>query len=159
MLFLANVNCQWPMGLWSDVDQFGEVLKFNQEKFSMVDGSMVGHQPTRWDIRAIKQKWLMVDERKRVMMLHSMSTSMCCATPSKLTPKNDMSCHINIHVPFHVSSFHVIQKGWSMVDGPTVGSLGLAMCYKWLPREMTDSRWFDGWPLIKLVRSSIRQWK
>jgi hypothetical protein len=102
---------------------------------------------------------LMVDERKRVMMCHSMSTSMCCAMSSKLTPQNDMSYHIIIHVSFNVSSFHVSQKGWSMVDGPTVGSLGLAMCYRWLPREMTDSRWFDGWALIKLVRISIHQWK
>jgi hypothetical protein len=52
----------------------------------------------------------MVNEGKRLMMCHStltstcyvMSSSMCCAMSSKLTPHDDVSCHVNINVSFHV---------------------------------------------------------
>jgi hypothetical protein len=55
-------------------------------------------------------------------MCHAMSTFMCHATSSNLTPRDDVSCHINIHMSCHVSIhmschvniFHVIPK---VVDG------------------------------------------
>jgi hypothetical protein len=48
---------------------------------------------------------------------HAMSTSTCYAMSSKLTPQDDMSFHVNVHMSCHISSFHVNQQGWSIANG------------------------------------------
>jgi hypothetical protein len=74
---------------------------------------------------------------------------MCHTTSSNLTFHDEFLCHINIHV-----SCHVIPEA---VDGPTVGLVGLEMCYKWLPREMIGSRSVDDRVSAKMVWTFIRQ--
>jgi hypothetical protein len=83
----------------------------------------------------------MVDEGKRVMTYHTTLTSMWHAMSSKLTPQDAISCYIKIHMSCNVGSFHMSSK---VDDGPTVESISLTMCYKWFPREMSNSRWVDG---------------
>jgi hypothetical protein len=61
--------------------------------------TIVGHQLIRRGIWVVREKWSMIDEGKWVMMCHAMSYN--------LTSQDDVACHINIHVPCHVSSFHI----------------------------------------------------
>jgi hypothetical protein len=105
----------------------------------MVDGSMVRHRPIQRIVSIEQKKSSMVDEGKRVMMCHATSTSMChamssstChATLSKLTPWDDVSCHISIHVSFHVNICHVSRE---VVDGRWSGRLnwGSGLVSQWL---------------------------
>jgi hypothetical protein len=80
---------------------------------------MVGCRLIRRGVWVCQRKWSMVNEGKRLMMCHStltstcyvMSSSTCCAMSSKLTPHDDVSCHVNIHC--HSTSSH----NWLTTNG------------------------------------------
>jgi hypothetical protein len=80
---------------WLASTEFGEVLGCPRES---VDG--------RWGKRMMMSS----------SMCHAMSTSMCHAMSPKLTPQDDVSCHVNIPCVMSTVATSANRSGrWSMV--------------------------------------------
>jgi hypothetical protein len=83
------------------------VFQIKQEKSPMTDALMVGPRLIQQSVRVAQENRPMADKGKGVMMCYAMSSSTCHATSPKLTLHDDVSCHINTHMPCHFSNCHV----------------------------------------------------
>jgi hypothetical protein len=77
----------------------------------------------------------MANEGKRIMTCHATSTSMCCATSSKLTPKDYVSCHAGIYMSYHISK-GVVDHIWSRLN---------EFITRMFQLEIIDGHWSRKW--------------
>jgi len=125
---------------WSDRWVWWRVL-FSQRKYLIIDGRWLGINRIWWEVSCIwtksliidgwwlnvsrisvmfkffQEKLLMVDEGKRRVMFHRMSASMFHDMSANLTPQNDISCLVSIHMSFHVNIVSTSNKIWMTTDG------------------------------------------
>lgn len=106
---------------------------------------------------------------------HATTTSTWHATSPKLTPQDDVSRHVSIHLSCHVSSCHVNQQKWSMIRSTDLGKVysttiedrwssmgrwsGVSRsCWKsHFPMKVVDSGWLGRsvWSCVQVDRRGV----
>lgn len=148
-------------GCWTDdqVGRFSEVFWSRKKNGRRSIDRWSGVGWIQRGVWGVHEKQPIVNEEKGMMKCHTMLASMWKATSVKLTPHNDMACHVITHILFHVNSFHVIQEmvddrwsGWSNWRGVFVSQQKWTMVERHNGQGVSSANENHRQPTVGLVR-------